>query len=105
MNEVPIWEAERQLAPGVPLEHLLPKGDSKMDQRDWELLDKQLSGISLSPPRNGGIIGLAFIAVFLTGTLVGGIVSAHDSKQAQTSREAMAVISFLSGAPPTTRQN
>ena len=43
-------------------------------QRDWELLDKQLSGISLSPPRNGGIIGLALIAVFLTGTVVGGIV-------------------------------
>ena len=76
-----------------------------MDQRDWELLDKQLSGISLSPPRNGGIIGLAFIAVFLTGTVVGGIVFAHDSKQAQTSRDAMAAISFLNGVPPTTRQN
>ena len=76
-----------------------------MDQRDWELLDKQLSGISLSPPRNGGIIGLAFIAVFLTGTVVGGIVFADDSKQAQTSRDAMATISFLNGVPPPTRQN
>ena len=76
-----------------------------MDQRDWELLDKQLSGISLSPPRNGGIIGLAFIAVFLTGTVVGGIVFADDSKQAQTSRDAMATFSFLNGVPPTTRQN
>ena len=76
-----------------------------MDQRDWELLDKQLSGISLSPPRNGGIIGLAFIAVFLTGTVVGGIVFADDSKQAQVSRDAMATISFLNGVPPTTRQN
>ena len=26
------------------------KGDSKMEQRDWELLDKQMRG--LSPPRN-----------------------------------------------------
>ena len=76
-----------------------------MDQRDWELLDKQLSGISLSPPRNGGIIGLAFIAVFLTGTVVGGIVFANDSKQAQTSRDAMAAISFLNSVPPPTRQN
>ena len=76
-----------------------------MNRRDWELLDKQLSRISLSPPRNGGIIGLAFVAVFLTGTIVGGIVFAQDSKQAPASRDAMAAISFLSGAPPTTRQN
>jgi len=76
-----------------------------MDQRDWELLDKQLSGVSLSPPRNGGIIVLAFIAVFLTGTIVGGILFAHDSKQAQTSRDAMAAISLINGVPPTTRQN
>ena len=64
-----------------------------MDQRDWELLDKQLSGVTLSPPRNGDIIGVAFIAVFLTGTVVGGILFAHDGKQAQTSRDAMAAIS------------
>ena len=76
-----------------------------MDQRDWELLDKQLWGVTLSPPRNGGIIGLVFIAVFLTGTVVGGIVFADDSKQAQTSRDAMATISFLNGVPPPTRQN
>ena len=47
-----------------------------MDQRDWELLDKQLSGISLTTPRSEGIIGLAFVAVFLIGTLVGGILFA-----------------------------
>jgi len=76
-----------------------------MNQRDWELLDKQLSGISLSPPRNGGTIGLALIAVFLTGTVVGGIVFGQNSKQTSPSRDAMAAISFLSGAPPTTRQN
>ena len=70
-----------------------------MDQRDWELLDKQLSGVSLAPPRDGGIIGFAFIVVFLIGTVVGGILFAPDSNHAQTS------VSFLDGAPPTTRQN
>ena len=70
-----------------------------MDQRDWELLDKQLSGVSLTPPRNNGTIGLAFVAVFLIGNLVGGILFARDSNHAQT------LVSFLNGAPSTTGQN
>ena len=75
-----------------------------MDQRDQELLDKQLWGVSPSPPRNGGIISLAFVAVFLTGTAIGGILFASESKQMQmASHDAQASISLLNGVPPTMR--
>ena len=33
-----------------------------MEQRDWELLDKQVRG--LRPPRNDGVIVLTVVAVF-----------------------------------------
>ena len=33
-----------------------------MEQRDWELLDKQARG--LRPPRNDGVIVLTVVAVF-----------------------------------------
>jgi hypothetical protein len=52
-----------------------------MNQRDQELLDKELWGVSLSPPRDGGIIGMALVVVFLAGIAIGGILFAHDSKQ------------------------
>jgi len=51
-----------------------------MNQRDQELLDKQLWGVSRSPPRNGGTIGMGFIAVFLVGIAIG--------EQANTNRIA-----------------
>jgi hypothetical protein len=72
------------------------KGDSKMDKRDWELLDKQLCGVSRSPPQNGAIIGLTIVAVFLAGIGIGDILS--KSKQANTNYAA--VISRIAGASP-----
>jgi hypothetical protein len=51
-----------------------------MDKRDQELLDKQLWGVSPSPPHSGVIIG--FIAVFLVGIGIGDILS--KTKQANT---------------------
>jgi len=38
-----------------------------MNQRDWELLDKQLWGFSSRPPKNSGVVGLEVVAVFLAG--------------------------------------
>ena len=35
-----------------------------MNQRDWELLDKQLWGFSSRPPQNSGVVGLEVVAVF-----------------------------------------
>jgi hypothetical protein len=52
-----------------------------MDKRDQELLDKQLWGVSPSPPRNAGITGLEFAVVFLVGIVIGGVLFAHERKQ------------------------
>lgn len=58
----------------------------KMDKRDQELLDKQLSSIS-GPPQDGGIIGLTIIAVFLVGIGIGNILS--KSTHANTNYAAL----------------
>jgi hypothetical protein len=71
-----------------------------MDQRDRELLDKQLWGVSHSPPRNGGIIAVGFVVVFLLGIAIGDILFAHQGKQMQIgSHDTVA----LNGAPATLR--
>jgi hypothetical protein len=73
-----------------------------MDRRDQELLDKQLWGVSPSPPRNSGILGLEFAVVFLVGIAIGGILFAHDSKQIMqiASHDTTAAISFLNVPKP-----
>ena len=75
-----------------------------MNQRDQELLDKQLWGVSPGPPRNGGMISVAFVVVFLAGIAIGDILLARGSKLMQTaSHDAMAVISLLDSVPPNMR--
>jgi hypothetical protein len=75
-----------------------------MNQRDQELLDKQLWGVSSSPPRAEGIIGAAFVVVFLVGIAIGDFLFAHESKRMQTaSHDVTLVLSLLNGAPPTMR--
>ena len=54
-----------------------------MTRRDWELLDKQLYGVSSGSPQNGIII-LTMVAVFLVGMGIGDIVSKTKTKQANT---------------------
>ena len=71
-----------------------------MNQRDQELLDKQLWGVSPGPPRNGGMISVALVVVFLVGITIGDILFAHERKPMQTaSHDAMAVISLLDSVP------
>ena len=75
-----------------------------MNQRDQELLDKQLWGVSPGPPQNGGMISVAFVVVFLVGIAIGDILIAHESKPMQpASHDAMAVISLLDSVPPNMR--
>jgi hypothetical protein len=75
-----------------------------MNQRDQELLDKQLWGVSSNPPRHGGIIGPAFVVVFLVGIAIGNILFAHESKQMQTaSHDVTVALSLPNGVPPTMR--
>jgi hypothetical protein len=53
-----------------------------MNQHDWELLEKQLSGASRRPsPGDGAILGLALATVFLIGLSVGGSRFAPASHQ------------------------
>jgi hypothetical protein len=76
-----------------------------MNQRDLELLDKELWGVSPSPPRSGDIIGAGFVTAFLAGIAIGGILFTHDSKQTQiASHDAVAAISLLNGVPPVREQ-
>jgi uncharacterized membrane protein len=75
-----------------------------MNQRDQELLTKQLWGFSSRPPRTGGAVGLVVVAVFLAGMAAGGALFTHDSKHTQiASHDAAAGISLLNGLPPTMR--
>ena len=67
-----------------------------MNQRDQELLDKQLWGISADRPGHGSTLGSAFVAVFLGGLFLGAILFAPEGKQMQmTSRGETTVLSFL----------
>jgi len=76
-----------------------------MNQRDQELLDKQLWGVSRSPPRNGGILGVGFIAVFLVGIAIGDVLFARTSKRIQTaSHDVTAALSLPNDVPPATGQ-
>jgi hypothetical protein len=71
-----------------------------MEQRDWELLDKQLHGNQV--PRNDGLIVPAVVAVFFAGLILGGLLVPHDSKLMRTaSNDARTVISLANGASPT----
>ena len=94
----PLWNkpglGEREtLARVLPaVSHLLTRGDSKMTRRDWELLDKQLWGVSSPPPQNGAKIGLTIIAVFLAGIGIGDILFAPQSQPILT-HDAVSVAS------------
>ncbi|MGB9390569.1 MAG: hypothetical protein WCB70_11385 [Xanthobacteraceae bacterium] len=55
-----------------------------MDQRDQELLDKQLRRLNLYlSPRNDGVMVLAILVVFFAGMTLGGFVSAYKSEPMQ----------------------
>ena len=75
-----------------------------MNERDQELLDKQLWGVSPSPLRNSGRTGVAFIAVFLVGIAIGDILFAHESTRTETASHSMtAALLLLNGMPPIAR--
>ena len=53
-----------------------------MNQRDQELLDKQMRW--LGPPRNDGAIAVMLAAaMFLVGMALGSVLSAHQSEPIQ----------------------
>ncbi len=66
-----------------------------MDQRDEELLAKQMR--SIEPPRNDGLVGLMVAAVFLFGFVLGGSFFAPTTPAPPTHE----VAAYASGAPAT----
>jgi hypothetical protein len=77
-------------------------GDCAMDQRDQELLDKQMRAINPAPRRDGVII-VTVLMVFFAGMTVGGIL-AESAKE--PTRVAMndSVALQPDGLPLTMRQ-
>jgi hypothetical protein len=53
-----------------------------MNERDQELLDKQLHGQNIMP-RSDGVMILAILAVFFTGIAVGGFLYAYTDDPVQ----------------------
>jgi hypothetical protein len=75
-----------------------------MDQRDQELLDKQLHGLH-PQPRHDGVMMLAIVAVFLAGMAAGAYLSAYqDEPMRVASNEAAPAISLPNTVPPALRQ-
>jgi len=71
---------------------------SAMDQRDQELLDKQLWGVSPAPPGSESLIGIAFLAVLLVGIAIGATLFASERKQMQTASHDVTA-ALLRGLP------
>lgn len=49
-----------------------------MNRDDKSLLDKQLWGVNPNPP---GLLGLALVAMFFGGLVVGSVLFSHEKKQ------------------------
>jgi hypothetical protein len=54
-----------------------------MNQRDWELLDKQLRGANFSR-RTDGLSILTVLAVFFAGIAFGSVAITHESEPIRT---------------------
>lgn len=76
-----------------------------MNQRDQELLDKQLWGVTANPPTKGGIIGLMGVAIFFVGIAIGAVLFAHESKPTRIAvNDLAAAISIPNAMRPIMRQ-
>ena len=73
-----------------------------MDQRDQELLDKQLWGVRPAPPGNESLIGIAFLAVLLVGIAIGATLFTSERKQMQTASHDVTA-ALLRGLPQDIR--
>src|SRR5262249_54663508 len=83
----PIWNGKRPGALTLIVSYLK---EIPMDKHDQELLDKQLWGVSRSPP-NSGIIIIGLITVFLVGIGIGDILSKTKQANAGTNTNYVAI--------------
>ena len=72
-----------------------------MNQRDQDLLDKQLWSVSTHPPAKAGALGLTFICAFLVGLSIGGVLFAQ-SNQTPT-RDTLAELALSGNSSSTLR--
>lgn len=73
-----------------------------MDQRDLELLDKQMRAINRAP-RSDGVIIATVMMVFLAGLTVGGLLSGRADAPTRVAANDLAPV-YPEGLPPITRQ-
>ncbi len=71
-----------------------------MEQRDWELLDKQMRGLSppRNPLRNDAIMVLTLAAVFFAGMTLGGLF-AHENESMRFAWNNAKVAAYLPDGP------
>jgi hypothetical protein len=75
-----------------------------MDQRDQELLDKQLRQLNPSP-RSDGVLILAMLAVFCIGVALGGFLFAYKSEPVQIAlNDAQPAVLIPNGTSSITRR-
>jgi hypothetical protein len=80
------------------------KETEAMNERDQELLDKQLQRIN-PRRRSEGVMVMAILAVFLAGMTFGGFLFAYKSQPMRVaSYDVTAAVSVANGAPPTMQQ-
>jgi hypothetical protein len=66
---------------------------SKMNQRDWELLEQQMRGFN--PPPNDRIMELTVAAVFVAGLVLGGFLFGPESGSVQPAGHSTKVAIYL----------
>ncbi|MGA7959610.1 MAG: hypothetical protein WCA26_21410 [Xanthobacteraceae bacterium] len=74
-------------------------GESFMNRRDQELLEKQLHSIYVAP-RSDGVLMLGVLAVFFAGIALGGFLYAYTGEPLRlAANDTAAAISSPQGAP------
>lgn len=73
-----------------------------MDQRDQELLDKQMRAISPAPRRDGVVI-VTVLMVFLAGMTLGGMLAGSASEPTRVAMNDTVPVA-ADGLPLTVRQ-
>ncbi len=68
-----------------------------MDQRDQELLDRQLD--KLTPPHHDGVVILTVVAMFFIGMTLGRFLSARESPALQMAANDTAAMMLPQGSP------
>jgi hypothetical protein len=76
----------------------IPAKAISMEQRDWELLDRQLQGANF-PRRNYSLTVLMVVAVFFAGIASGRLVVTHESRPIRiASNHTTAMVCEYNGA-------